>query len=228
MKKCLMILLALLTVLSCLPVTALAHAVPEEGKKGSITVTMLSGEKAVPGGELTLYRVGKVQEDDGNFRFVPTETYAGKVENFGDLNNAEQSEKVAKSLAEYVQEKKLTGVKKTIGTDGKAKFSDLEQGLYLLVQTKAASGYSVVKPFLVSVPYLKNGKYVYDVDANSKTELKKTPETTTTPPTTKPSQQGNKLPQTGQLWWPVPVLLAVGLLFVILGLLRRRGNADGK
>lgn len=30
------------------------------------------------------------------------------------------------------------------------------------------------------------------------------------------------LPQTGQLWWPVPVLLSAGLLCVVLGLLRRR------
>ena len=36
------------------------------------------------------------------------------------------------------------------------------------------------------------------------------------------------LPQTGQLWWPVPVLIAAGLLFVVIGLLRRRGAADEK
>lgn len=37
----------------------------------------------------------------------------------------------------------------------------------------------------------------------------------------KPSN--SKLPQTGQLWWPVPVLIAVGLLFIVIGLIRRRG-----
>ena len=31
------------------------------------------------------------------------------------------------------------------------------------------------------------------------------------------------IPQTGQLWWPVPVLLAAGLLMLLLGMLRRRG-----
>lgn len=37
-----------------------------------------------------------------------------------------------------------------------------------------------------------------------------------------------ELPQTGQLWWPVPVLLTAGLFFVLLGLLRRRGeNHEG-
>ena len=39
-----------------------------------------------------------------------------------------------------------------------------------------------------------------------------------------PIEQGKPiLPQTGQLWWPVPVLLAAGLLFVVIGLIRRRG-----
>ncbi|MGN0266871.1 MAG: Cna B-type domain-containing protein [Lachnospiraceae bacterium] len=33
------------------------------------------------------------------------------------------------------------------------------------------------------------------------------------------------LPQTGQLWWPVPVLMAAGLFLIVIGLLRRRGNA---
>lgn len=42
-----------------------------------------------------------------------------------------------------------------------------------------------------------------------------------------PIQPGKPtLPQTGQLWWPVPVLMLVGMLFVIIGLIRRRGVAD--
>ena len=43
----------------------------------------------------------------------------------------------------------------------------------------------------------------------------------TPPATTTPS--GGKLPQTGQLWWPVPVLLAAGLGLIVLGMIRRRG-----
>lgn len=44
-----------------------------------------------------------------------------------------------------------------------------------------------------------------------------------------PDQPGNPtLPQTGQLWWPVPVLVAGGLLLIVIGLLRRRGNTHEK
>lgn len=35
-------------------------------------------------------------------------------------------------------------------------------------------------------------------------------------------KKGNYLPQTGLVWWPVPLLLAAGLVLVIAGVLRRR------
>jgi len=41
-----------------------------------------------------------------------------------------------------------------------------------------------------------------------------------------PVPSGPKLPQTGQLWWPVPTLVSAGLLLILAGLLRRRGAAD--
>ena len=50
----------------------------------------------------------------------------------------------------------------------------------------------------------------------------RTPSTPDEPDT--PAKQ--TLPQTGQLWWPVPVLIAAGLLFVVIGLVRRRGTKD--
>lgn len=36
----------------------------------------------------------------------------------------------------------------------------------------------------------------------------------------------HSLPQTGQLWWPVPLLMAIGLTFILIGLIRRRGRTD--
>lgn len=44
---------------------------------------------------------------------------------------------------------------------------------------------------------------------------------------TKPDEPTKpNLPQTGQLWWPVPVLLLSGMTLLLIGLLRRRGDAD--
>lgn len=57
----------------------------------------------------------------------------------------------------------------------------------------------------------------------------KDPSPTPTPkPTEKPSDGkgsgGTKLPQTGQLWWPIPMMVSAGLLLIVIGLLRRRGH----
>lgn len=46
----------------------------------------------------------------------------------------------------------------------------------------------------------------------------------TPPEPTAPS--GPSLPYTGQVWWPVPVLAAAGMLLVIVGLIRRRGKMN--
>lgn len=46
--------------------------------------------------------------------------------------------------------------------------------------------------------------------------------TTPAAPTT-PTSVGTKLPQTGQLWWPVPLLMCAGLLLIVVGAARRRG-----
>ena len=35
-----------------------------------------------------------------------------------------------------------------------------------------------------------------------------------------------KLPQTGQLWWPVPFMILVGLILCIFGIIRRRGDSN--
>ena len=37
---------------------------------------------------------------------------------------------------------------------------------------------------------------------------------------------GASLPQTGLLWWPVPVLTACGLLCIVAGLIRRKGSVQ--
>ena len=75
MRKHLISGLLALYLLLCLPLSAAAHAVPDESQDGhcSITITMTYKGKAVPGGTLALYKVGDVVEDDGNYSFVPVE-----------------------------------------------------------------------------------------------------------------------------------------------------------
>ena len=50
----------------------------------------------------------------------------------------------------------------------------------------------------------------------------------TTQTTTPGSSGEGKLPQTGQLWWPVPIMLMMGIMFVAIGLVGTRGIPDEK
>ena len=58
------------------------------------------------------------------------------------------------------------------------------------------------------------------------TNTYKTPDNPPANPPANPPSKPPKLPQTGQYWWPVPVLMTSGLLLVVLGLVRRRGGTD--
>ena len=203
-----------LLVLAFLPAAASAHPVPEPGRKGSVTVSMQFDGEPVSGGRMTLYRVGEVSQNDGNYTFVPTGEFIRWGSDFGTLDSAQKSAETAKSLKRFIQSNRsiVANARENIGTDGKVTFSNLEQGLYLLVQTRPATGFSRVNPFLVSIPYEQDGEYLYDVDAQAKTELEQEPT-----PTKPPEKPGGKLPQTGQLNWPVPVLAAAGLVLFAIG-----------
>ena len=43
---------------------------------------------------------------------------------------------------------------------------------------------------------------------------------------TYPRKQPPTLPQTGMLWWPVPILACAGLALLITGLILRRKQGD--
>ena len=48
----------------------------------------------------------------------------------------------------------------------------------------------------------------------------------TTAVSTAPAPDKPELPQTGQLWWPVPILAAIGCILCILGVIFKRGASD--
>lgn len=216
--------LAVLMMAACLPlaltVTAYAHEAVDMSRTGSITVTMKYNGNLVSGGELTLYRVAEVQEDDGNYSFALTEEFeeSGVTLDIDDMDDSALA-KIAEDLKSYVTQKWLSGETVTIGSNGTVTVGDRALGLYLVVQNKAAEGYNAALPFLVSVPMNESGSYVYDVNATPKVGVVKETEpgkpTTPTEPT---------LPQTGQLNWPVPAMAGLGLCLLFVGLVLRSGG----
>lgn len=226
--------IAVVAILGTTGMKAYAHEVPDMTKKGYIHITMQMNGEAVPGGTLTLYRAGVVDEDDGNYSFVPEEAFREWGDAFGEGNSFREaysfgeedffekgdSARLAERLAEYVREQGMTGTTRKIGADGTVLFADLELGLYLLVQDAAAEGYNKAAPFLVGVPMTENESYIYDVDASPKVELTKAPAEPEQPET----PTGPKLPQTGQLNWPIPLLVVMGLCLLSAGWLLHFGE----
>ena len=218
-KKLSVLLIAIFLIFS-MSMTTYAHEVPDDSKKGSVSVTMTYDGNAVSGGKMILYRVGEIYEDDGNYSFTLTEDFAKSGVSLDDLS----STSLAKTLAAYSSEHKLTGTEVEIDNNGKATAENLTLGLYLIVQNEAAKGYEAVDPFLVTVPMNEDGSYIYHVDATPKLSiLKKTPSTTETP--TSPPVD-SKLPQTGQLNWPVSVLAVLGMGLFLLGWLLCFGKKE--
>lgn len=184
---------------------------------GSITIQMLHDNGPVPGGSLTLYQVGAVSEDDGNYSFVPT----GDFEDCGLSLADVTATALPGELAVYAAEHSLKGTTVEIDGKGNVSFDKLKLGLYLLVQEEAAEGFNALNPFLVTVPTNENGAYKYNVDAAPKVQL--TPAQTEPPSeeTQPPKPTEPSLPQTGQLNWPVPMLAVAGLMLFTLGFILR-------
>jgi len=207
-----------------LSIFAAASSVPDwsqDGKSG-ITIHLNLPEDLETYGDLSLYRVGDIQEDDGNYSFVPTGVFAQNWEVYEDLFSAQ----LALDLAAYAAQQKVESITRNIGEDGTAVFAELELGLYLVVQENPADGYEPIKPFLIGVPNLVDGTYVYQVDASPKIQLETAPTETTEPsePTEPTEPPPPDLPQTGQMNWPVPVLAVAGLLLILVGALMCTGK----
>lgn len=217
MKRILIFLLTLLCVFS-LSLPAYAHDVPQERHDCSIEVVVRFNEENVNGGTLTAVKVGYVEEENGNYFFSQEKT-GDKIADVSSSSAHEAQEKFywdnKGNFEFYTQTQPVQ--------DGKVTFSDLSTGLYLIMQQEAAPGFSKMGTFLVSVPYMQDGQYQYHLTAVVKPALEREPEPTEPPPT-KPTDP--KLPQTGQLNWPIPLMAAVGFALFAAGCLLRRKQSE--
>lgn len=205
--------IALLALALMLCASALA-AEFDVNKEGSISVQIQTAKGTkVKNAKLELYRVGDVQIVDSNLTFVLTDEFADSGANLSDLNAAG----LASTL--NTAAKNLTPMATaTTDSNGKATFSNLEVGLYLVVQNGFTKKmyFTEISPFIVSVP-MTNAEgtgWNYDIDAGPKVKAVAKPTAT---PTATSEITDEPLPQTGLLRWPIPVLGIGGILLFCLG-----------
>ena len=213
----------LATMMTGMAASAAGPEIPDLNRKGSLSITFtVKGEPISNGNEVGIYKVADAVEGNG-FKFVYNDTFAEAGEMPEDLDavNGELALKL-EDIAEKQKAPLYTSSQK-LDSNGNVTFSDLEVGLYLIVHTKKTEitlsdktkVVYTINPFLVSIPQKKGGELVYDVTSKPKvsTEKKVTPPKTTPPP--------RRIPQTGQLWWPVMALGVAGAVFVTFGLIRK-------
>ena len=202
-------------------------------RKGSITASMIYEGEPVPGGTMTLYRIASLQSlNEELFAYVEEFENCGVALDALDFDTAVE-------LGTYVYENEIEGLTKEIGTDGVVKFEDLEVGLYLMIQWESAEGFYELSPFLIGVPNNEDGTYVYDTESAPKQNTDQRPteppaeepstEEPTEPDTEPPTEPHEKLPQTGQTNWPVPILAVCGVFSLAAGLVmisRGKENHD--
>lgn len=176
--------LAAACALAALPVPALADETAAE--TGTLTISYDNDGISMDGAEITVTKVADAELEDGTVYYTLISELSdyclvshGRETYFDDMTAA-ASNATAKAWAGLGLEPEYTV---TTDENGMAYISDMELGMYLVVQTGAdgtSADYEYFSPFLISVPYAFDGEYVMDVVAYPKTESEKTAEETTT------------------------------------------------
>ncbi len=230
-----------------LPVYAADSSDVDFEKTGTVTLTLeTNAGETVSGGAVTIYQVASLYLNDGSMTYSPTEEFAGLEADLEDVESAS----LPAALDEYIEANDVTGISAEIGSSGSATFDNLELGLYLIVQTAESDHYETINPFVVTVPMEVDGEWVYTVDASPKVGTVTLTETTESGGEIEESDEGTEesgetadataaaedaagtaaastLPQTGQLFWPIPVLAVCGIvLFILGGIMKRPGKAE--
>ena len=152
---------------------------------GSIRVKLDAGDLAVTNGAVTLYQVGFPVEK--GYRI--SENFGGGIIHRQDAHSAN----LAQWLAESADE---SGMTMLLDADGSAVFPELEEGLYILVQTERMDGFYPILPVLLSVPE--------DIQWNVEVYRQPVPVVT-------------EIPMTGQS--PAPFLGVLGMILSSAGLI---------
>ena len=200
-------LLALILMSVLIVHASAAHPVPDLSPNGSLTFAMELDGTALDNGNLNLYKVGEIAEDDGNYFFQ-------LIDEREITKESQIDENLAKEMLTLAKEMSLTKLTAPI-EEGSAEFAEVPVGLYVVWQDEkdATKGLFPIQPFLISVPRFQDGTYELDVLAKPKNAPETIPPESTEPPPPPPP----KLPQTGQLNWPVPVMALTGTMLFVMG-----------
>ena len=205
----------------------------------SLTLTCVYEELPLAEMGLSVYRVAGV---DSFGTFTLEENFLPSGENVNGITEASQWNEIARRFSSWAGEQKLPpDHAATTDAQGAARLEPLAPGLYLVdggTVTKDSGTYTCA-PFLISVPNLEPDQgWNYAVTAKPKIGFTPAPPSPsgdpepsvspgvspTVSPSVSPKPGEDRLPQTGQCNWPIPVLAVLGMILVTAGVCVSRRN----
>ena len=229
LKKILSCILCCVVVLTAVAWNAFAQIDGVDPKMtGSVLITLQAGDCHPTDGTVRVYQVAYYDEDELDF-VVRTAFREISDDPYDFMLSANLADLAAKTADCAVK----NGVKYkdfAIDENGEISITLLPLGIYLITQGEPSKGFSSISPLLAMIPSTnqETGELEYCIDATPKVEIE--PEIPVPPPppdTTEPTIPPPYLPDTGQVYWPIPVLALAGLVLVLTGLrIRRRKSRD--
>ncbi|SHJ82957.1 hypothetical protein SAMN02745248_01062 [Hathewaya proteolytica DSM 3090] len=242
MKKIIGVLVCCFLILFCFyPFHAFATELDYASKKiGDISITVKTPDtkKPVSGFNVYIYKIATVENSPNGMKYKITGDFKNAGLDPGSDNDQWQS--MAKALTEYADINKVEPIKLLTNESGKATLKSCNLGVYLVTFDKIMPKelpYSGINPFVLSIPYTsEDGRtLIYKVEAFPKVEvtieepnnpydpnddIDKDKDKDDFPTDDNPDPDHTpdpKLPQTGILKWPIPVLAVSGVLIFSLG-----------
>ncbi len=207
LKKAVAICTALLLCALC--ITALAAS-----EHCQLTLLLALGETRIQGAEFTLYRVGEKRLDHGVVSFAALAPYDAVCKSFDGLT-ASQNRQYARRF-EQMAAGQPGDAQTATNAAGEARFTNLEEGVYLVLQTDAKGAAQAFRPcqaVLIALPATDpvSGEWKNELLIAPKVETTPTPVPTPTPtatpdvtPTSTPYQGATPTPAPTETPTPVP------------------------
>lgn len=201
LKKAVAICTALLLCALC--ITALAAS-----EHCQLTLLLALGETRIQGAEFTLYRVGEKRLDHGVVSFAALAPYDAVCKSFDGLT-ASQNQQYARRF-EQMAAGQPGDAQAATNAAGEARFTNLEEGVYLVLQTDAKGAAQAFKPcqaVLIALPATDpvSGEWKNELLIEPKVETTPTPvPTPTATPTPPPTATPTSTPYQGATPTPAP------------------------
>ena len=203
LKKAVAICTALLLCALC--ITALAAS-----EHCQLTLLLALGETRIQGAEFTLYRVGEKRLDHGVVSFAALAPYDAVCKSFDGLT-ASQNQQYARRF-EQMAAGQPGDAQAATNAAGEARFTNLEEGVYLVLQTDAKGAAQAFKPcqaVLIALPATDpvSGEWKNELLIEPKVETTPTPVPTPTPtatPDVTPTATPTSTPYQGATPTPTP------------------------